>query len=216
MTATAQGYFITFEGVEGSGKTTQIAPLADRLRQAGHTVVTTREPGSTRISDRIRAVVLDHVNVEIHPHTEALLMCAARAQLVHEVIRPALDNGNVVICDRYSDSTFAYQGYGRGQDLATLRTLNHFATGGLVPDLTLLLDLPAAAGLERRIGSGSAAAATNRMDRLDLTFHQRVGAGFHSLAQAEPGRWRVVDATRGVDDVAAAIWEITAAFLNIS
>ncbi len=216
MTATAQGYFITFEGVEGSGKTTQIAPLADRLRQAGRTVVTTREPGGTRISDRIRAVVLDQENVEIHPHTEALLMCAARAQLVHEVIRPALDTGQVVICDRYSDSTFAYQGYGRGQDLATLRTLNHFATGGLVPDLTLLLDLPAAAGLERRIGSGSAAAATNRMDRLDLTFHQRVGAGFHSLAQAEPGRWRVVDATRGVDDVAAAIWEITAAFLNIS
>ena len=216
MTATAQGYFITFEGVEGSGKTTQVERLAGCLQESGHTVVTTREPGGTRISDRIRAVVLDHVNVEIHPHTEALLMCAARAQLVHEVIRPALDNGNVVICDRYSDSTFAYQGYGRGQDLATLRTLNHFAAGGLVPDLTLLLDLPAETGLQRRFRAARSGKPTNRLDLFDTAFHQYVAAGYQSLAQAEPDRWRVVDATRGVDDVAAAIWEITAAFLNIS
>ena len=137
--------------------------------------MTTREPGGTPISDRIRAVVLDQTSVEIHPHTEALLMCAARAQLVHEVIRPALDSGHVAICDRFSDSTFAYQGYARGQDLATLRTLNDFATGGLVPHLTILLALPAEAGLERRFGPSSADAPTNRMDRLDLAFHQRVG-----------------------------------------
>ena len=216
MARTSQGLFITFEGVEGSGKTTQVELLADRLQQAGYPVIATREPGGTPISDRIRAVVLDQSRVEIHPHTEALLMCAARAQLVHEVIRPALDFGHVVICDRYSDSTFAYQGYARGQDLATLRTLNHFATGGLVPHLTLLLELPAEAGLERRFGPNDSAAPTNRMDRLELAFHQEVAAGYHSLAQAEPDRWHLVDATLGVDDVAVAIWEITAAFLNIS
>ena len=210
------GIFITFEGVEGSGKTTQVALLADRLQQAGYPVITTREPGGTPISDRIRAVVLDQSRVEIHPHTEALLMCAARAQLVNELIRPSLERGHVVICDRYSDSTFAYQGFARGQDLATLRTLNHFATGGLVPHLTLLLDLPAEVGLQRRFGPGNSAATTNRMDHLDLAFHQRVAAGYHSLAEAGPERWHLVDATLGVDDVAAAIWEITAALLDIS
>ncbi len=216
MVSTPQGCFITFEGVEGSGKTTQVELLADRLRHAGRTVVTTREPGGTPISDRIRAVVLDRQNVEIHPHTEALLMCAARAQLVHEVIQPALDAGQVIICDRYSDSTFAYQGYARGQDLATLRTLNAFATGGLAPHLTILLDLPVEDGLQRRFGAGASAASTNRMDRLDLEFHRRVAAGYHGLAQAEPDRWRLVDAQEAVDDVAAAIWEITAAALNCS
>lgn len=216
MADAPQGTFITFEGVEGSGKTTQIERLAERLRQAGRAVVTTREPGGTPIGDRIRAVVLDRQNVEIHPRTEALLMCAARAQLVHEVIRPALARGDVVICDRYSDSTFAYQGYARGQNLATLRTLNHFATGGLAPDLTLLLDLPAEEGLERRFGSDDAAAPTNRMDRLDLAFHRRVAAGYHDLAQAEPNRWHAVDATLGVDDVAAAIWDIVADIFYIS
>ena len=216
MADTPQGFFITFEGVEGSGKTTQVERLAERLRQAGRTVVTTREPGGTPISDRIRAVVLDQQNVEIHPHTEALLMCAARAQLVHELIRPALADGSVVICDRYSDSTFAYQGHARGQDPATLRALNDFATGGLVPDLTLLLDLPAEAGLERRFGPGGTAGPTNRMDRLDLDFHRKVAAGYHALAQTEPDRWRLVDATCEEGSVAAAIWKTVAACLSIS
>ena len=215
MADTPQGTFVTFEGVEGSGKTTQVELLADRLRQAGRAVVTTREPGGTPISDRIRAVVLDQQNVEIHPHTEALLMCAARAQLVQQVIRPALGAGRVVICDRYSDSTFAYQGYARGQDLATLRTLNTFATGGLVPHLTILLDLPVEDGLQRRFGAGGDG-STNRMDSLDLNFHRKVAAGYHALAQAEPHRWRLVDAQETVDDIAAAIWEIAAACLNIS
>ena len=216
MVSTPQGCFITFEGVEGSGKTTQVERLANRLRRTGRAVVTTREPGGTPISDRIRAVVLDQANVEIHPHTEALLMCAARAQLVHEFIRPALAAGQVVICDRYSDSTFAYQGYARGQDLATLRTINEFATGGLVPDLTLLLDLPAEAGLARRFGTGSEAAPTNRMDRLDLAFHRKVAAGYHALVQGEPNRWRRVDATRGEEDVAAVIWEKVTSILSVS
>jgi len=216
MADTPRSIFITFEGVEGSGKTTQVERLAERLRRAGRTVVATREPGGTPISDRIRAVVLDQQNVDIHSHTEALLMCAARAQLVHEVIRPSLERGAVVICDRYSDSTFAYQGYARGQDLATLRAINHFATGGLLPDLTVLLDLPAEAGLQRRFGSGATVDATNRMDRLDLDFHQRVAAGYHTLAEAEPERWRVVDATQDEGIIAAAIWEITAALLNLS
>ena len=216
MADAPQGFFITFEGVEGSGKTTQVERLAGRLRRAGRAVVTTREPGGTPISDRIRAVVLDQANVEIHPHTEALLMCAARAQLVNELIRPALAEGRVVICDRYSDSTFAYQGYARGQDLATLRTLNHFATGGLVPHLTLLLDLPAAAGLKRRFGPAAGAAAANRMDRLDLAFHEKVAAGYHALARAEPDRWRAVDATLGVAEAAAAIWHIVGPQLGVS
>ena len=216
MAEIPQGIFITFEGVEGSGKTTQVERLADRLRQAGRSVVTTREPGGTPISDRIRAVVLDRQNVEIHPHTEALLMCAARAQLVQEAIRPSLDAGRVVICDRYSDSTFAYQGYARGQDLATLRNINYFATGGLVPHLTVLLDLPAEVGLQRRHGASGANSPMNRMDRLALDFHRSVAAGYHSLAQTEPDRWRLVDAQGSVDDVAAGIWEIAAAFLNIS
>lgn len=216
MATTQQGTFITLEGVEGSGKTTQVERLADRLRYAGRTVVTTREPGGTPISDRIRAVVLDQQNNEIHPHTEALLMCAARAQLVHEVIRPALGRGEVVLCDRYSDSTFAYQGYARGQDLATLRAINQFATGGLVPHVTILLDLPAEVGLQRRFSAGGAAAPTNRMDRLDLDFHHKVAAGYHALAQAEPDRWRLVDAQGSVDDVAAAVWETVAAFLDTS
>ena len=215
MAGTPNGFFITFEGVEGSGKTTQVELLADRLRRAGRAVVTTREPGGTPISDRIRAVVLDRQNVEIHPHTEALLMCAARAQLVHEVIRPSLAAGRVVICDRYSDSTFAYQGYARGQDLATLRRINAFATGGLLPDLTMLLDLPVADGLQRRFGAGGDG-STNRMDSLDLNFHQRVAAGYHALAQAEPDRWHVVDATLGEEDVNAAIWEIVTGLLNLS
>ena len=216
MANAAQGYFITFEGVEGSGKTTQVERLAARLRQAGQRVVTTREPGGTPISDRIRGVVLDQQNAEIHPHTEALLMCAARAQLVRQVIRPALARGDTVICDRYSDSTFAYQGYARGQDLATLRAINRFATGGLAPDLTILLDLPAAAGLARRFGAGGAAAPTNRMDRLHLAFHRKVAAGYHALAQADPDRWRRVDATRGVEDVAAVIWEKVTFIFSVS
>lgn len=215
MADTLQGIFITLEGVEGSGKTTQAERLADRLRQAGRAVVTTREPGGTPISDRIRAVVLDRHSVAIHPHTEALLMCAARAQLVHEVIRPALAAGTIVICDRYSDSTFAYQGYGHGQDLAALREINAFATGGLVPDLTLLLDLPAKDGLRRRFSAGGEG-STNRMDSLDLDFHRRVADGYHALAQADPDRWRSVDARGTAGDVAAEIWENTAAILDTS
>ena len=215
MADTPQGYFITFEGVEGSGKTTQVELLAERLRQAGRTVVTTREPGGTPISDRIRGVVLDRQIVEIHPHTEALLMCAARAQLVHEVIRPALDSGHVVICDRYSDSTFAYQGYARGQDLATLRAINAFATGGLVPDLTILLDLPVEDGLQRRFGAGGDE-STNRMDSLDVEFHLKVAAGYLGLARTDSDRWRVVDAQGSVDDAAAEVWKLAAACLNIS
>ncbi|MDE2817467.1 MAG: dTMP kinase [Chloroflexota bacterium] len=217
MATTRQGTFITLEGVEGSGKTTQVERLADRLRYAGRTVVTTREPGGTPISDRIRAVVLDQRNNEIHPHTEALLMCAARAQLVHEVIRPALDAGQVVLCDRYSDSTFAYQGYARGQDLATLRAINQFATSGLVPHLTILLDLPAEVGLQRRFRAArNAEEPTNRMDLFDTAFHQQVAEGYHALAQADPDRWRLVDAQGSVDDVAAAVWETVAAFLDTS
>ena len=216
MARTPQGLFITFEGVEGSGKTTQVELLADRLQQAGHPVTMTREPGGTPISDRIRAVVLDQSRVEIHPHTEALLMCAARAQLVNELIQPSLARGHVVICDRYSDSTFAYQGFARGQDLATLRALNDFATGGLVPHLTLLLDLPAEVGLQRRFRAARSGKPTNRMDLFDTTFHQEVAAGYHKLAQAEPGRWRVVDAQRDVKEVAAEIWHIVAVQLRTS
>ncbi len=197
--------FITLEGPDGSGKTSQMQPLADHLRVRGYPVFTTREPGGTEIGDQVREILMSMRNQGMHPRTETLLFCAARAQLVAEVIRPAraqlvaevirprLEAGEVVISDRYADSTLAYQGYGHGNDLEQLRQVLSFATGGLVPDLTLLLDIEAADGLKRRKSGGG---EWNRMDDYQLELHQRVRAGYLELAAAEPGRWVVIDASQ--------------------
>jgi dTMP kinase len=196
------GFFITFEGPEGSGKSTQIHRLAGSLAELGHHVWTTREPGGTRVGEKIRPVLLAERQATMAPWTEALLFTAARAELVDEVIRPRLHHGEVVLCDRFSDSTLAYQGYGRGLDLASLARLQREATGGLSPDLTLLLNLPVEAGLARIPRT-----AQDRLDREAVAFHQRVHAGYQEMAAAEPGRWREVDASLDPDTVARRILE---------
>jgi dTMP kinase len=198
------GFFVSFEGPEGSGKSTQIHRLAASLAEQGHAVWTTREPGGTRVGEMIRPLLLGPQAGPLSAWSEALLFTAARAQLVDEVIRPRLQQGELVLCDRYSDSTLAYQGYGRGIDLETMRRLQAEATGGLTPDLTLLLDLPVEAGLAR-IPRG----AKDRLDRETIAFHQRVYAGYREMAAREPQRWRQIDALRDPDEVASRILELT-------
>jgi dTMP kinase len=184
--------FITLEGPEGSGKTMQLPRLADFLRQSGFDVLTTREPGGTSISEQIRTVLHNLENKEMNPRTEILLFQASRAQLVEQVIRPQLNKGGVVISDRYADSTLAYQGYGHQVDIDTLSVLVTFATGGLKPDLTILLDVDVEIGLRRKELKGE----WNRLDAYNLEFHQRVRQGYRQLVQAEPKRWEVIDASQ--------------------
>ena len=196
--------FVTFEGPEGSGKTSQIRALADYLHQAGYSVITTREPGGTPIGDQVRSVLTRLDNTAMNPRTEILLFLASRAQLVEELVRPETQAGRIVLCDRYADSTLAYQGYGHGYDLDLLRGLLNFATGGLWPDLTLLLDLDPALGLQRKRNS----AEWNRLDAYTLAFHQRVRDGFLALASAQPERWVTVDAGLPRERVQAEIRRI--------
>jgi dTMP kinase len=196
--------FITLEGPDGSGKTSQAASLSESLRQEGYPVLLTREPGGTAIGDQIRAILSRLDNNEMNPRTETLLFQAARAQLVEQVILKQLEQGGIVICDRYADSTLAYQGYGHQNDLAQVQSLIDFATRGLKPDLTLLLDLDVEVGLKRRAQGGD----WNRMDAYDLEFHQRVRDGYHWLAQAEPGRWVAIDASQPPEKVQTAIRQV--------
>jgi dTMP kinase len=184
--------FITLEGPEGSGKTSQINLLAEYIRQQGYDVMQTREPGGTVIGDQIRTVLMQLDNTSMNPRTEILLFCAGRAQHVEEKIRPALAAGKIVLCDRYADSTLAYQGYGHNIDLDTLRRLLDFSTGGLKPELTFLLDIPAEEGLKRRRGSGG---EWNRLDAYTLAFHKRVRSGYLDMARNDAARWRIVDAS---------------------
>ena len=182
--------FITFEGPEGSGKTTQVALLADWLRGQGRNVLTTREPGGTAIGDRVRSILLDPACTEMRAEAEVLLFSAARAQIVGQVIRPHLARGGVVLCDRYADSTLAYQGYGRGLDLSMLAAITTFATGSLVPALTIFLDIDVEAGLRRKQEhAGSDASQWNRMEAEALAYHQRVREGYLALIAADPARW---------------------------
>ena len=188
--------FITFEGPEGSGKTTQIALLAKSLRQQGVEVMRTREPGGTPIGDQIRQIIIGMENEALVPSAEFLLFSASRAQLIQERIRPALDKGQIVLCDRFFDSSLAYQGYGHGLPLERLRMITAFATNGLVPDITFFLDLDIEIGLRRRLmAAKSKGGEWNRLDAQKVAFHQRVRAGYHALAAAEPSRWRIVDAS---------------------
>ena len=190
--------FITLEGPEGSGKTSHIPHLVEYLREKGHIIFPTREPGGTSISEQIRDILHDLKNAEMHPHTETLLYQAARAQIVEQVIRPRLDVGEIVLSDRYFDSTIAYQGYGHKQDLDEVRALVRYATGGLVPDLTILLDIDVEAGLQRKTQNG---VEWNRLDAYTVEFHQRVRAGYLELVRREPERWVVVDASRDWESV---------------
>jgi dTMP kinase len=189
------GLFLTFEGPEGAGKTTQIGLLADALREMGHLVTRTREPGGDVVGERVRELLL-HEDVGVE--AELLLFAAARARNVHSVVRPALAAGHVVLCDRYTDSTVAYQGYGRGLSLDLIARINDFATGGLRPDRTFLFDLPPAEGLARQ-----SRADQNRLDRESLAFHERVRDGFLAIARTEPGRVILLNASRSVPEIAA-------------
>jgi dTMP kinase len=189
--------FITLEGPEGSGKTSHVPYLVEFLREKGYIVFPTREPGGTSIGEQIREVIHDLKNAEMHPRTETLLYQAARAQIVEQVIKPRLALGEIVLSDRYFDSTIAYQGYGHGQDLEQVRQLVRYATGGLTPDLTILLDLEVEIGLQRK----KKADEWNRLDAYTLDFHKRVRAGYLEMVQREPERWKVVDASRGWDVV---------------
>jgi dTMP kinase len=198
--------FITFEGPEGCGKSTQLRLLAAYLRDQGYDVLTTREPGGTRISDRVRRILLDPAHTEMLPPTEFLLFSAARAQHVGEVIRPHLNRGGVVLCDRYADSSLAYQGYGHQLDLTTLRAITAFATASLVPDMTLYLDVPVEVGLRRKAGGHGD--AWNRMEQKEMAYHRRVRDGYLEMAAREPSRWVVVDATGDVRTVWSAVCDL--------
>ncbi|MEN6371327.1 MAG: dTMP kinase [Armatimonadota bacterium] len=190
---TERGFFISLEGPEGSGKSTQIRLLAAFLEDQGYKVVVTAEPGGDPVAQEIRKIVL-HSKTDIVPEAELLLYLAARAQHVRHIILPALQRGEIVISDRFADSSFAYQGYARGLDLATLKELNDFATGGLIPNLTLLLDVPVEFGLERQQDK-------NRFEAESVAFHEKVRAGFLALAKDEPKRWAVIDATGSIEEV---------------
>lgn len=187
---------MTLEGPEGSGKTVVAKRLAAELAARGHRVVLTREPGGTPLGERVREILLGRADLGIDPRADALLFNAARAQLVAEVIRPALDAGAVVICARFADSTLAYQGYGAGLPILELRAIASVATGGLEPDLTILLDVDPEVGIRRK-----APGARNRFESIDLAFHRRVRDGFLELAREAPARWRVVDSARHIDRV---------------
>ena len=204
-TPSVLGKLITIEGPEGAGKTVQAERLRDELRRRGQKVRLTREPGGTALGERLRSILLEggSAGAPIEPRADALLFNAARAQLVAEVIRPALGRGEVVICARFADSTLAYQGFGAGLQVLELRAIASVATGGLDPDRTILLDLAPEVGLARKTAD-----ARNRFESsLDLDFHRRVRDGFRELADHEPGRWRVVDADRPVDEVFAEVLE---------
>jgi dTMP kinase len=207
-----KGFFITFEGIEGSGKTTQIKLLDEYLRRLGYKTILTREPGGTPIGERIRDILLDAENHNMSSEAELFLYAASRNQHIHEKILPALSDGAVVLCDRYSDATEAYQGAARKIDMAKIRAVHEIATSGLMPDITFLTDCPAALGLGRARKRNAADKSLNSMDRFEreeLDFHERVRQGYLAIAKREPHRVKVVDASKGEEtmhrDVVAAM-----------
>jgi dTMP kinase len=207
-------FFITLEGIEGSGKTTQMLRLREHLSASGHQVVVTREPGGCRISDTIRALLLDPVNDTLAPQAELLLYSAARAQHVAEFILPALEEGNIVLCDRFADATTVYQGTGRGLDMEQLEIINRFASQGLTPDLTLLLDFPVEEGLQRaRLRNQTVnLESEGRFELESITFHRRIRQGYHDLAAREE-RFRVIDALGDEETVTERLSTVVDLFL---
>ncbi len=204
--------FITFEGSEGSGKTTQIQLLAEYLRERGKSVLVTRQPGGTDIGTQIRQVLHDVNNKKMTSTAEILLYSADRAQHVEELIRPALAEGTIVLCDRYTDSTYAYQGYGRGLSLDDLQMITQFATGGLMPELSFFLYVDIEEGLRRReVGN----LEMNRMDLQKKAFYDRVEQGYRALIAADPGRWREIDASVSIEAVQAELRSAIEAELNL-
>jgi dTMP kinase len=203
------GFFITFEGIEGCGKSTQVRRAAERLTTAGHEVVVTREPGGCPIADAIRAILLDARNNAMVPMAELLLYAAARAQHVAEVIEPALNAGKIVLCDRFTDSTLSYQGFGRRLDRELISHLNTLAAGTIRPNLTVLLDCPVETGLARAMARINATSATReeRFEQESFPFHQRIRDGFLSLAAAESGRFVVLDGNRSMEETEALVAE---------
>lgn len=203
--------FITLEGPEGSGKTSHIPHLVEFLREKGYTVFPTREPGGTSISEQIRDILHDMKNAEMHARTETLLYQAARAQIVEQVIKPRLTDGEIVISDRYYDSTIAYQGYGHQQNLDDVRALVKYATGGLTPDLTILLDLNVEVGLKRKTQN---ATEWNRLDAYTVEFHRRVRTGYLEMVKTEPKRWVVVNSEQAWESVQAELRKVVLGKLN--
>jgi dTMP kinase len=212
------GWFITFEGVEGSGKTTQIRLAGEFLREKGLPVVETQEPGGTPLGERIREILLNQGGFDISGEAEVFLFAAARAQHSDAVIRPALDKGQVILCDRFSDATIAYQAYGRGLALEAVREICRFASRGLSPRLTLLFDLPVEKGLERafrRIAGREEDSREDRFEREHLDFHRRIRKGYLAIAREEPGRVKIIDASRDIESTRREVRAILSSLLGV-
>lgn len=203
--------FVTFEGGEGCGKSTQTRILYRQLTRLAIPAVLTHEPGVTQVGKKITQLLKWSKNVAISPVTELLLFNASRAQLVDEIIKPSLDKGTVVVCDRYTDSTIAYQSYGRGLDLSMVKYMNSVSTRGLNPHLTILLDIPVEKGLERKKKDQK----PDRFEQEDLSFHRRVREGYLALAKAEPNRWMVISAQQSKDRIAGIIWQKISRMLSV-
>lgn len=202
------GLLITFEGGEGSGKTTQLLRLAARLQQIGWPCVCTREPGGTQLGQALRQILLHETGIPLQPLAELLLYITDRSQDVAEVIRPALEAGQIVLCDRFIDSTMAYQGYGRGLDVEQIRQLNHIATQGILPNVTLWLKIAPEIGLARARGRTVPNLQPDRMEQAELAFHRRIATGLAEMAQQFPERIVPIDAQGSLDQVATAIWHV--------
>ncbi len=211
-----KGRFITFEGIEGSGKSTQIILLANYLKSRGKEIMLTREPGGTPIGDQVRKILLDPENTALHPTAELLLYAASRAQHLHEAISPSLAAGKIVLCDRFSDATLAYQGYGRGLSQEIINEIDRIAAAGIRPDVTILLDLEAGEGVARAQKRNACCGldAEARFENEKLVFHERVRQGYLALAGREPNRVRIVDASLSVESIQAAIQTIINALLH--
>lgn len=206
---------ITFEGIDGGGKSTHMKTAAAYLRDHGVNVLVSREPGGSAIGEQIRTILLDHKNKGMIPQAELLLFSASRAQLVHEVVVPHLNAGGVVLLDRFYDSTLAYQGYGHGLNLDTLRTITHFATGGLVPDLTIYLDLSPDVARNRRYQASLLGEAFDRLDRAEAAFRQRVKDGYEALIAGEPERFVRINAEQPLADVEADVLAVFKSLLRL-